>query len=192
MYIPVNEDIALLTLTELSQLGRYRWIVPVVAQLSEFGGAKFVTLLNRLRLPRDTLVRTLEAGIDAGWIMRNPGYGHPLRPEYVLTPDGGRLSLVCRAITATQARLELPPDALNRWSLPIVRLLADGIHRFNQLSRGIPDATPRALTLNLKSMLGHRLIDRNLADGFPPRVDYRLSARGQTLAGAIAATGRYQ
>lgn len=186
MYFLVNEDIALLTLTELSQLGRYRWIVPVVAHLSEAGGAKFVTMLNRLCLPRDTLVRTLQAGIDAGWIMRNPGYGHPLRPEYVLTPEGDRMGLACRAITTTQARLALPPDALNRWSLPIVRLIAGGTHRFNDLSRGMPAATPRALTLNLKSMLGHRLIGREITAQFPPKVDYVLTSRGQRLAQAIA------
>ena len=186
MYFLVNEDIALLTLTELSQLGRYRWIVPVVAHLSEAGGAKFVTMLNRLGLPRDTLARTLHVGIEAGWIMRNPGYGHPLRPEYVLTPDGDRMSLACRAIVATQMRLDLPPDALNRWSLPIVRLIAGGTHRFNDLSRGMPAATPRALTLNLKSMLGHRLLGRDVTTQFPPKVAYKLTERGQQLARAVA------
>ncbi len=23
-----------------------------------------------------------------GLVIRNPGYGHPLRPEYILTPEG--------------------------------------------------------------------------------------------------------
>lgn len=167
-------------------MGRYRWIVPVIACLSEAGGAKFVTLLNRLGLPRDTLVRTLQAGDEAGWIIRNPGHGHPLRPEYILTPEGERLSLTCRAIVATQANLNLAPDALNRWSLPIVRLIAGGRHRFNDLSHGVPAATPRALTLNLKAMLGYELIGREITAQFPPKVDYMLTGRGQRLAQAIS------
>jgi DNA-binding HxlR family transcriptional regulator len=158
--------------------------VPIVACLAETRGAKFVTLLNRLGLPRDSLTRTLHYGIAAGWIMRNPGYGHPLRPEYLLTTEGERISIACQAVLATQSALLLAPDALNRWSLPIIRLLADGVHRFNDLSRGMPAASPRALTLNLKMMLSHRLIDRQLTNRFPPGADYVLTGRGQQLAHA--------
>lgn len=186
MDLCVNEDIALLSLADLSLLGRYRWIVPIVALLAMSRGAKFVTLLNQLGLPRDSLVRTLHSGIEAGWIMRNPGHGHPLRPEYLLTTEGERLSVTCCAVVATQSALELPPDSLNRWSLPIVRLLAAGVHRFNDLSRGVPAASPRALTLNLKAMLTNRLIDRQLTERFPPGADYVLTGRGKQLAEALA------
>ena len=176
----------MLTLADLGRLGRHRWIVPVLAVLAAEDGARFVTLFHRIGLPRDSLVRTLGAGLAAGWIMRNPGHGHPLRPEYLLTPEGGRMATACRSVVAAQTALGLPPESLNRWSLPILRLLDEGVARFNALSHRIPAASPRALTMGLKAMIGHRLVDRQLVDRFPPGADYRLSARGQHLAAALA------
>ena len=32
--------------------------------------------------------RSLAHLIDIGLVIRNPGYGHPLRPEYLLTDNG--------------------------------------------------------------------------------------------------------
>ena len=58
-------------------LFHHRWAVPVLAELHRgAGGAKFVTLVNRLGIGRDSLRRTLAALIERGWVMPNPGHGH--------------------------------------------------------------------------------------------------------------------
>ena len=60
----------------------------MLAELERQRGARFVALANRLGVSRDSLTRTLGALIDAGFVARNPGHGHPLRPEYILTKRG--------------------------------------------------------------------------------------------------------
>lgn len=166
-------------------LGRYRWTVPVMALLAERGGARFSEMAHRLGLPRESLVRVLEAAIDTGWVMRNPGHGHPLRPEYILTGEGVAVGETCRAIVAMQAAAGLAPDALTRWSLPVIHLIHEGHGRFNMIARALGDATPRALTASLKALVQVRLVDRAVVAGFPPASSYSLTPHGAGLATAL-------
>jgi|CXWL01.1.fsa_nt_gi DNA-binding HxlR family transcriptional regulator len=176
---------SILKLEDIVALGRYRWIVPVLAYLHARRGARFIEMLNGLGIARETLSRTLDAGLEKGWLVRNNGHGHPLRPEYLLSAEGERLGGACTAIVAIQAALCLPPAALTRWSLPIVRLLAEGRTRFNQIEGAMPEANPRGLTQSLKALAGYALITRRIVDDYPPRADYGLSANGKSLALAL-------
>lgn len=178
---------SILSLDQLGRLGKRRWSAAVIAMLAARDGARFVELLNRLGIARESLVRTLEGAIDAGWIMRNPGHGHPLRPEYILTPDGRRIAPACQALIRTQADLHLPSTSLSRWSLPIVRTIGEGGNRFAMIERNLPFSNPRALTQSLKSLIGQELVNRTIIANFPPVPDYRLSSRGQMLAAALNA-----
>lgn len=173
------------SIQSLGELGRYRWTVPVLALLAERSGARFVEMARSLGLPRESLVRTLEAVIAAGWVMRNPGHGHPLRPDYLLTPEGQRIGEGCRAVIAAQAAEGLPPEAMTRWSLPVIRLIADGCSRFNAIARALEPVTPRALTGSLKALVGLDLVDRRVIGGFPPASTYTLTRRGKVIAGAM-------
>lgn len=172
------------TLDDLIQLGRWRWATAVLAFVAERGGARFVEMLNTLDVPRESLSRTLEGAIAAGWLRRNPGHGHPLRPEHVLTPAGERLGALARSITLAQRRLALGPETMTRWSLPIVRSVSDGHTRFNDISRTIAAASPRALSQSLKGLSDQSLLRRALIDGFPPASAYTLTRSGLVLAAA--------
>ncbi len=173
------------SITILSDLGRYRWTVPILAFLVTHGGGRFVHMADSMGIPRESLSRTLEAAMTAGWVVRNSGHGHSLRPDYVLTASGARLGGGCRAVILSQAAAGLPPDALTRWSLPVIRLVAEGHSRFNAISRGIEGVTPRALTASLKALVGHDVLHRQVTDGFPPASDYALTGRGMMLADAL-------
>src|SRR5262245_17545431 len=73
---------------ELIALFHHRWAAPALALLGERGGVRFVELQRRLGVGRESLQRALGSLIELGFVRRNPGYGHPLRPEYVLAPQG--------------------------------------------------------------------------------------------------------
>jgi DNA-binding HxlR family transcriptional regulator len=173
-----------LSLDELVALGRYRWAVPLLTDLTAHKGARFVELLNRLEIARESLTRTLEGAIAMGWVRRNPGHGHPLRPEYILTEHGERLAASATRIAAAQRHIGIAPVHLTRWSLPIVRTIADGRQRFNEIARPLPDSSPRALSQGLQALTGQALVDRRLVDGFPPGSVYTLTKGGVLLAGA--------
>jgi DNA-binding HxlR family transcriptional regulator len=171
-----------LTLDELVALGKYRWAVPLLADLAAHKGGRFVELLNRLGLSRDSLTRTLEGAVTMGWVKRNPGHGHPLRPEYILTEAGERLAVSAGPIQAVQVRLGLTPARMTRWTLPIIRAITVGNNRFNDISRALPGSSPRALSQGLKALTEQILIDRHLVDGYPPVSHYSLTSSGLLLA----------
>jgi DNA-binding HxlR family transcriptional regulator len=173
-----------LSMNELIALGRNRWAVVLLADMAEHKGARFVELLHRLDLSRDSLARTLEAAKAEGWIIPNPGHGHPLRPEYLLSEEGARMADAASAILAAQQRLNLSAAQLTRWSLPLVRAIDLGDQRFNALIRTLAPATPRALSQSLRSLATSQLVTRQLVSDYPPTSLYSLTEGGLSLARA--------
>lgn len=167
----------------LSQLASQRWLLPVLAQFEVRRGARFAELLGAIGLPRDSLARTLDSARDKGWIIPNPGHGHPLRPEYVLTDAGLAVAEIAGKLHDRLQSLGLAAPDLTRWSLLVLRALAGGCERFNQLERALRPATPRALSQTLQSLVANDLVGREVEDGFPPSSRYRLTDRGRKLAG---------
>src|SRR3546814_4885066 len=55
----------------LVQLSGHRWLVPLLADLASRKGARFVELIHRLGLSRDSLTRTLQAAAALGWVRRS-------------------------------------------------------------------------------------------------------------------------
>jgi DNA-binding HxlR family transcriptional regulator len=167
---------------EVMRLGGGRWIVPVLALIIEQDGARFADLLLGLGIARESLSRTLTLAIDNGWLARNAGYGHPLRPEYVLTERGRVVAAACARMMAVRRRLGLAPDYLPRWSLPILGRLQHNWTRFSDLRTGLAPVTPRALSTNLKQMIEGQIVLRRVEAVFPPTPLYGLAPWGQQLA----------
>jgi DNA-binding HxlR family transcriptional regulator len=88
---------------------------------------------------------------------------------------------------ATRERLGLPPDALPRWSLPIIGHIQGDWTRFTDLRESLRPVTPRALSLNLQQMIGGQLVIRRLEDRFPPAALYGLAPLGRKLLSCLAA-----
>lgn len=170
----------------LLQLGSHRWLVPLLADLAAHRGARFVELIHRLGLARDSLSRTLDAAAVIGWVQRNPGHGHPLRPEYILTEAGTAAATRAATIAGAQQVIGLSPGATTRWSLPLVAGIGAGHDRFNALSRLLTPATPRALSQGLSALGNHGLVVRELLDMRPPASRYDLTKSGRLLAEACA------
>lgn len=168
----------------LIALGSHRWLVPLLADLAGHKGARFVELVHRLGLSRDSCTRTLEAAVRIGWVRRNPGHGHPLRPEYILTEAGAAAAARATTIAEAQAAIGLPPGSATRWGLPLVAGIGGGHDRFNALSRLLTPATPRALSQGLTALGTHGLVRREVIDMRPPASRYELTANGRLLAEA--------
>lgn len=69
----------------------------------------------------------------------------------------------------------------------LYRLLSEQVLRFNQLRRLLPNITQRMLTHQLRELEGDGLVARTIYPEVPPRVEYRLTDYGQTLAPVIDA-----
>ena len=69
-----------------------------------------------------------------------------------------------------------------KWKIPILWHLADeGTLRYNELKRGVHGITNIMLTKSLQELEEHHLIHREQYDTIPPKVEYSLTERGQTL-----------
>jgi DNA-binding HxlR family transcriptional regulator len=170
---------------DLRRLLQGRWLVPLMAEVGAARGSRFADMLLQLGLSRGALTASLALLQETGWLRRNSGHGHPLRPEYVLTDAGAPIAAFCMGIVAQRRRLGLDGHHLSRWSLPVVARLDAAQARFSALQAALRPVTPRALSLALKQMLSVDLVSRVLADDFPPIAIYGLTPRGQDLAAAL-------
>ena len=67
------------------------------------------------------------------------------------------------------------------------RLHTDGTLRFNQIRRILPDVSQRTLTAPLRAVEAVGIILRTVYPEVPPRVEYRLTDYGKTLAPVLTA-----
>jgi DNA-binding HxlR family transcriptional regulator len=172
-------------LESLVTLCHRRWNMPVLALLGQLEGAKFVTLANQLGVSRVSLSQSLKALIAAGWVKRNPGYGHPLRPEYVLTAEGKRKARDCGELWAYIEEQNLQAFAAKKWSLPVLAAIHSGAQRFSRIKDFLPEATSRAMTQALKNASAEGLITREVTADYPPASVYLLTNKAERLSHQI-------
>jgi DNA-binding HxlR family transcriptional regulator len=159
-------------------LFHHRWSALVLAELERQRGSRFVTLSRSLRVGRDSLRRTLDALVELGLVARNAGYGHPLRPEYVLTHEGEAIGRRCRRLVEL---LDSHADvALRKWSLPVLVAL-ERPSRFSELRGRLPGVTARALAIALKDLHAAGLVERRVEDAYPPTALYAVTPAGRRL-----------
>ncbi|WP_180143281.1 winged helix-turn-helix transcriptional regulator [Sphingomonas sp. R-74633] len=162
-----------------------RWATPVLALLSREQGSRFAVIARAFDLSHNSLTRCLVHLKECGWVIPNPGHGHPLRPEYLLSEAGRPVGALCERIEAARARLKLATGALPRWSLPLVAGLGPDWARFGEIQAQLAPVTPRALSTTLKAVIDEALVHRRLEDRYPPLPLYALTAKGQELARAL-------
>ena len=76
-----------------------------------------------------------------------------------------------------------------KWKIRLLWFINQGHKRPGELQRKIPDATRRVLNLQLKELEMHELVTRKIYPVMPPKVEYELTAFGQTLIPVIDAIG---
>jgi DNA-binding HxlR family transcriptional regulator len=168
----------------LVRLAHFRWTLPVLAELHRSQGGRFANLAYALGVGRESLRRTLGFLDAEGLVQRNPGHGHPLRPEYLLTAAGAVVAEPAAALVELLASLGQTEVGLRKWSLPILRSLGPGPLRFSELRATLAGVTPRALTLALKDLEAAALVTRTVTTDYPPATLYSATPSGSALAAA--------
>jgi DNA-binding HxlR family transcriptional regulator len=72
-----------------------------------------------------------------------------------------------------------------KWTLLIIRDLADSPLRFCELERSLEGISPRTLSLRLRELEEHGIVERRTFPEVPPRVTYQLTDKGRALAPLI-------
>jgi DNA-binding HxlR family transcriptional regulator len=68
-----------------------------------------------------------------------------------------------------------------KWTLLLVRDLAEGRSRFCELERSLAGISPRTLSLRLRALEDEGIVERHTFPEVPPRVEYALTDKGLAL-----------
>lgn len=79
----------------------------------------------------------------------------------------------------------------NKWTALIVVALTPGRLRFGDLRAAVGGISGKVLAETLRELERDGLVVRHAYDEMPPRVEYELSALGETLREPLAALGRW-
>ena len=78
-----------------------------------------------------------------------------------------------------------------KWKIRLLWFISQGHQRPSELQRKIPDASRRVLNIQLKELEEHDLVAKKIYPVVPPKVEYSLTAFGQTVIPVIAVLGNW-
>jgi DNA-binding HxlR family transcriptional regulator len=102
-----------------------------------------------------------------------------------LSPGSPHVTDACTSVSEVLGRIG------DKWSVLVVMSLRDGSRRFSEIRRAIPEVSQRMLTLTLRGLERDGLVSRKVTPTIPPRVDYELTALGQSLQSPVIALGQW-
>ena len=74
-----------------------------------------------------------------------------------------------------------------KWKPLILFCIANEVNRFGAMQRAIPEISKQMLTQQLRELESDGLLSRTVFAQVPPRVDYKLTERGQSILSVIKA-----
>jgi DNA-binding HxlR family transcriptional regulator len=78
-----------------------------------------------------------------------------------------------------------------KWTLLVIRDLAEGRSRFCELERSLQGISPRTLSLRLRALEEEGIVERTTFAEVPPRVEYSLTEKGRALIPIIDSMREY-
>jgi DNA-binding HxlR family transcriptional regulator len=78
-----------------------------------------------------------------------------------------------------------------RWTISILYVSHEGAVRFNEFLQALGTIPPATLAQRLSDLENAGVLEREVIDSRPPRVEYRLTERGKQLRSLVSALSRY-
>jgi DNA-binding HxlR family transcriptional regulator len=78
-----------------------------------------------------------------------------------------------------------------KWTLLLIKDLAEGRSRFCELERSLGGISPRTLSLRLRALEEEGIVERHTYPEVPPRVEYALTEKGLALVPLIESMRTY-
>lgn len=169
----------------LVKLTSKAWSLKILALLHSGVPGRQAPLIAATTASRSAFAASLEHLIQLGLLERNPGHGHPLRPEFRLTEQGKVVAAMAYRV------LEAAPGEdgfgiLKRsWSVPILAL-TETPSRFSVIRSGLGAITDRALSKSLGMLEEREWLRREInVSQRTPYPTYQAVNAGQTINEAI-------
>lgn len=161
------------------------WTMSILANLHRGVAGRQAPLLTATGASRTAFAQSMAHLVSLGLVERNPGYGHPLRPEFRLTLQGVAAAELAHKIQTLSKDEDL--GLLRRsWTLPVLTVVHRPKH-FNEIKRSLTAISDRALSQSLSAMEERAWVNRNVEEGArPPRSIYSAANLGSLISSVTA------
>ncbi len=165
------------------------WSLSILSLMHEGVVGKPAPLIAASGAGRTAFTQSLNHLIELELLARNPGHGHPLRPEFILTEKGIELAAMAHRIQPLAARDSNSLLLRKAWTLPVLAVSREPKF-FSQIKRDLGSITDRALSQSLKHLQSHNWIERHVvAEMHPPRAHYRVINEGAEICHHVGWSG---
>ena len=157
------------------------WSLAILANMHRGAAGRQAVLLKATGANRTAFSQSMNHLMELGLVERNPGHGHPLRPEFRLTKLGATVGKIAHHIDEVT---EFEDQNLIRrmWTVPILTSL-NAMSHFNDIKRNLPAITDRALSHSLRSMEERNWVSRTISHKTrPPRSTYHAINTGEKIS----------
>lgn len=160
------------------------WATAILAAFHNGVPGRQAALLGATGAGRTAFAQSLAHLQDLKLVMRNPGHGHPLRPEYRLTARGDVYAAIAARIEAAVPAKDEAALLRKAWTVPILAV-APKPTTFSHIRRTLPSLTDRALSLNLKTLQNINWLERSVdVESAPPKPIYKAANAGLRISRA--------
>ncbi len=173
-------------INELVKVTTRAWSFRILALLHDGVPGRQAALLTASGAGRTAFGQSLQHLLTLELVERNPGHGHPLRPEYRLTGRGAQMAVIASGVEKAvngQAEAVL----LRRmWTLPILTV-AQQPRYFSEIKTSLAPITDRALSMSLGNLEGQGWINRSVDPAIrPARAQYVVAQAGAEISQVLA------
>ncbi len=124
------------------------WSLKILALLHSGVPGRQAPLIAATNASRSSFASSLKHLVQLDLLERNPGHGHPLRPEVRLTPKGVIAAAMANKIVAAVPDEETFSVLRRSWVVPVLAVTKLP-KRFSSIKSGLGPITDRALSQSL-------------------------------------------
>lgn len=161
------------------------WSLKILALLDAGTPGRQAPLIAATKASRSAFAASLDHLIQLGLLERNPGHGHPLRPEFRLTQLGMTTAAVAGRIMGNVRDDKAFAIVRRSWAVPVLAVTSTP-QRFSAIKSELGTITDRALSQSLGVLEDHQWLRRDIdASHRSPFPTYHAVNTGRDINQAI-------
>ncbi len=161
------------------------WSLSILALMHSGTPGRQAPLLHASGASRTAFTQSLVHLVDLGLLERNPGHGHPLRPEYRLTSQGAEIAAMAENIKTIVPRQAKNSLLRRAWTIPVLAVSRKPRY-FGEIKHDLGSISDRALSQSLQQLQAQRWLRRKIdASTNPPRPLYQAANAGIEISRAV-------
>lgn len=165
------------------------WSLKILALMHEGVPGRQAPLLSAAQASRTSFAASLTHLVDLQLLERNPGHGHPLRPEFRLTAEGTQAAKMASKIINAVPQPTETKILRKSWVVPILAVTERPRH-FIEIKSDLSSITDRALSQSLGLLHERKWLRRDVdSTRRPLRPTYHATNIGEQISNAVNLNG---